>query len=146
MVNIIRAAKLRCLSYKNTGDERSSDSSHTGLIPPLVDKSGWTAQDTSKADNDQSDNFMSVSHKQAITAKGADCRRRLPETNTNKHTLQTAPRPTHPPTHTTKQTAQCTRTPTHTHTHTHTHTQRFHRQTQESSHTHFTFTVSLITR
>lgn len=32
-VNIRRAGKLCSFSYKNIRDERSSDSSHTGLIP-----------------------------------------------------------------------------------------------------------------
>lgn len=65
--------------------------------------------------------------KQAITAKGADCRRRPPGTNTNKHTLQT-PLPclitAIPPTHTTKQ----------THT-VRTHTHCFFREKHKSVHT-----------
>lgn len=80
---------------------------------PVVDKPGWTAQDTSKADDNRSDNFMSVSHKQAITSKGG---RLLEMTNTNKHTLQTTPIP---PNHTT---AKCTHVYAHTRAHTHTHT------------------------
>lgn len=91
-MDLLKVCYLRSFTCKYTTDERSSDSSHTGLTPTPPpppqsgDKSGQTAQDTSKADNDQSDNFMSASHKQAITAKGADCRSWPPETNKQTRT------------------------------------------------------------
>lgn len=130
MVNIIRAGTLCSFLQKHKRWEIFRQQPYWA-DPPLVDKSGWTAQDTSKADNDQSDNFMSVSHKQAITAKGADCRRWLPKTNTNKHTLQT-PHPPPPPTQQNREHS----------VYTHTHTVLSETNTRELTHAFHLYCVS----
>lgn len=131
-VNIIRAVKLCSFFYKNIRDERSSDSSHTGLIPLWL-----TNQDGQLMTLQRQTTTGLIILCLCLTNRpsrlkgqtvGDDC---LKQTQTN--ILQTPPIPS---THTTKQKqkAQCVHTPL------------FQRQTQESTHTHFTFTVSLITR
>lgn len=69
MANIINAGKLCSFYFKNTRDERSSDSSHTELIALQLTNRDGQLKPLQKADSDQSDNFMSASHKQAVTAK-----------------------------------------------------------------------------
>lgn len=120
MVNIIRAWKLCSFYYKNTSDERSSDSSHTGLIPL------WLTNQDGQLKTLQRQTTTSLiilclcltnrpSQLKGQTV-GDDC---LKQTQTNTHSkLPPSHPPTHPytHTHTTKQTAQCAHTHTHTHT------------------------------
>lgn len=133
MITIIQAGQLFSSHCKTTRDERSSDSSHTGLIPL------WMTNQNGQLKTLQRRTMTSLIilclrlTKQAITAKGADCRRRTPETNTNK-LPPTAPSPLfHPHTHN-KTDTYCA------------HIAFSETNTWECTHTHFTFTVSLITR
>lgn len=137
MAKIIKAQKLSCFSYK--ADERSSDSSHTGLIPLWLTNQDGQLKTLQRQTTTSPIILCLCLTNRPSQLKGADCRRGPPETNKQTH----APNYPIPPSAATNQTAWAW-----AHTRTQTHTQLFQRQTQESSHshTHFTFTVSLITR
>lgn len=136
---------------QNTRDERSSDRSHTGLIPLWLTNQDGQLKTLQRQTTTSLIILCLCLTNRPSGLKGAECRRRPPETNTNKHILQLPA--SHPPTHPhniTDSIVPQTQTETHAHTRTRTYTDTYiqlvQRQTQASAHTHFTFTVSLITR
>lgn len=133
MTKIIKAWRLCSSSCKKHRDERSSDSSHTGLIPLWM-----TNQDGQLKTLQRQTTTSLIILCLCLTNRpsqlkgqsvGDDC---LKQTQTNTHSKL----PTfHPPTQQNRHrdTTVCTHTPSLSHTHTH--TPLFERQTQENAHT-----------
>lgn len=83
MATIIKAQELCCFSYK--ADEKSSDSSHTGLIPLWLTNQDRQLKTLQRQTTTSPIILCLCLTNRPSQLKGTDCRRGLPETNKQTH-------------------------------------------------------------